>query len=31
MRNKESIEVNVKEKVVKNFISILKQYDYVDV
>lgn len=30
MRNKDSIEVNVKEKVVKNFISILKQYDYVD-
>lgn len=30
IRNKDSIEVDVKEDVVKNYISILKQYDYVD-
>ena len=30
MRGKENEKVNVVEKVVKNYISILKQYDYVD-
>ena len=30
MRNKDSIEVDVKETVIKNWISILKQYDYID-
>ena len=30
MRGKENTKINVKEKVVKNYISILKQYDYVD-